>query len=108
MGLFTTQTMTIKKNVTKTVSRQPTSGYEDIVDANGNILVVPCRITRNNLGSRMFLFILASYYNTIPGGLHRHYQVNFTGMIQNYVVSNEPFWAGGLSHHIEADLEEMA
>jgi hypothetical protein len=99
--------MTIKKNVIKTVNRQPTSAYEDILDANGNILVVQCRVTQNNLGIKMFLFVLKNQYDLIPGGLHQNYQITVQGLVHPYIIKTEPFWSAGVQHHIEALLEEM-
>jgi hypothetical protein len=99
--------MTVKKNVIKTVNRQPTSSYEDIVDADGNIIVIPCRAIRSNSG-KIIVYILAKYYDLVPGGLHRNYQANIEGINQTFTFTNEPFFAGGVRHHIEAQLEELA
>lgn len=106
MSLFTAQKMTIKKNVIKTVNRQPVSGYEDVVDTDGNIIVVPCRVTGTDNGN-IKLFVLKKFYEKIPDGLHKNFQVKVEGYNQTYVISKEPIWAGGVMHHIEADLEEL-
>ena len=107
MGLFTTHRITIKKNVIKTVGRQPVGSYEDLVDTDGNILVIPCRITRNDTANQTFLFILKKYYELIGGDLHKNYQISIEGITQTYVLVNEPLWGGGVRHHIEAVIQEM-
>lgn len=110
MSLFTAQRMTIKKNVVVKSGRQPVSGYElirvDENDQNSLPLVIPCRITGTNEGN-LKLFVYRTYYDLIPGGLHKNFQITIEGLDQTYIISKEPIWAGGVKHHIEVDLEEV-
>ncbi len=110
MSLFTAQRMTIKKNVVVKSGRQPVSGYDlirvDQNDPNSLPLVVPCRITGTNEGN-LKLFVYRTYYNQIPGGLHKNFQVEIVGFGQTYIITKEPIWAGGVNHHVEVDLEEL-
>jgi len=99
--IFETHKMKVKKNEVTTVDRQPVSKMVEIISG------VPCRITGTH-NDNIKLFILGKYYITIPGGLHKNYQVILEGgdFVQTYMVAKEPIWAGGVKHHIEAELEE--
>ena len=110
MSLFTAQRMTIKRNVVTKVGRQPVSAYELIRTEENNQdalpLVIPCRITGTN-DADLKLFVYGTYYQQIPGGLHKNYQIEIEGLHQTYLITKEPIWAGGTKHHVEVTLEEV-
>jgi hypothetical protein len=98
--LFETHRMTVMKNEIVKVDRQPVSTMTTVISG------VPCRVTGTD-NSNIKVFILAKHYDTIPGGLHKNFQIVLEGdFVQTYSVTKEPIWAGGKRHHIEAHLEE--
>lgn len=99
-NLFETHKMTVRKNDIIKVDRQPVSKMVDIISK------VPCRVTGTN-NNNIKLFVLAKHYETIPGGLHKNFEIVLEGeFTQTYTISREPIWAGGTRHHVECILEE--
>ena len=99
--LFETHRMTVRKFDIVQVNRQPVNKVVDVVSG------VLCRVTGTN-NSNIKLFVLAKHYNTIPGGLHKNFQIQLEGdFVQTYTITREPVWAGGTKHHVECLLEEL-
>jgi hypothetical protein len=101
--MFTQQKITVQSNQIRyeTGTRKPVSGYADIATS------IPCRITGID-NEKLNLFILEKYYILIPGGIHKGFKIILedTNPIV-FEVKNEPFWAGGIKHHMEILLEEF-
>lgn len=100
MGLFDRQKITINSNELKTVpgTRQPNGTPNQIATS------IPCTITGTDMDN-VTLFILKKYWDKIPGGVHKGFQIVDEATKQCYRVTNEPVWAGGVTHHVELNVE---
>lgn len=103
MGVFTQQKVTVQSNqlIYKEGTRNPLSGFQNIATN------VPCRITGTHT-EELRLFILKKYFDQIPDGIHKGYKIIIEDTRQEFSVKYEPYWAGGVFHHIEVILEEFA
>lgn len=106
MGVFTGQKITVYSNGLqfKFGTKQPISSGLTVLAEN-----VPCRITGTQT-ENLKLFMLKKYYSLIAEGIHQGYKIvllnETTPGPTEYIVINEPIWAGGTYHHIEVDLNE--
>lgn len=100
MSVFEAQRVNIKANHPsfKPGTKEVAGNYITIAEN------VPCRITGQSRHDRTVLFMLAKYYNQIPGGIHQNYLIELVGTDLVYKVYTEPLWAGGKQHHIELHL----
>ena len=104
--LFESHLIDIRKQEITSINRQPTNKMVTVASD------IPCRISgtvysSTNRQSYVKLYVLASNYELIPGGLHQNYEIIVKGdFVQKYVISKEPMWGGGQKHHVECLLEE--
>jgi hypothetical protein len=111
MGLFTTHKITlIEEPKINKVNRQPVSSYIIVNDPKSDPedpqpLNIKCRFVRTM--NEIYLFVIKNQYLSIPGGLHKNYHLTIEGLPQIFNIKDEPSWAGGIRHHIEAVLEEL-
>lgn len=102
-SLFNSIKIKITRPVTQIINRKPVTGKEVIAEH------VPCRITGTWDGSTR-LFIHKKYVDKyLPEGLHSGYIIEVENPtngthLQQYTVSEEPIWAGGVEHHFEVSL----
>ena len=100
--MFTLQLINVYKNgfSYKPGTRQPGNAFTLVAEK------VPCRITGTDSGN-IVLFVLKKYYDTISEGIHQNYKIELVGTNLKYLVKSEPIWAGGITHHVEVDLQEL-
>lgn len=69
---------------------------------------VPCRLVSitGNVNVGLYLCILKRNVNKLPGFIRKGYKVKFHDTESEYLVENEPVWAGGVQHHLECRLQE--
>lgn len=103
MSLFTQQKITVQSNQLKYEpgTRKPVSGHVTVASS------ILCRITGID-NEKLNLFILKRYYDLIPGGIHKGFKIILEDENPiEFEVVKEPFWAGGIKHHMEILLEEF-
>lgn len=103
--LFNQQKISVYRNEVQTINRKISSGYMLVAEH------IPCRLTGTHDGGVRLFIHQKNLKKFLPLGLHKNYKIVLEDgtktYLSEYVVGEEPIWAGGVKHHQEVKLSEV-